>query len=66
EEGFDPEFGARPLRRAIQRRVDNELASMVLGGSLNPGDKVVVGSEEGRLTFEVLEGVAAALAGEAE
>jgi ATP-dependent Clp protease ATP-binding subunit ClpC len=66
EEGFDPEFGARPLRRAIQRHVDNELASMVLGGSLNPGDKVVVGSEEGRLTFEVLEGAAAALAGEAE
>jgi ATP-dependent Clp protease ATP-binding subunit ClpC len=65
EEGFDPEFGARPLRRAIQRRVDNELASMVLGGSLSPGDKVVVGAEEGRLTFDVLEG-AAAFAGEAE
>jgi hypothetical protein len=38
---------------------------MVLGGSLNPGDKVVVGAEEGRLTFEVLRD-AAALAGEAE
>src|ERR671917_583470 len=58
EEGFDPEFGARPLRRTIQRRVDNELASMVLSGTLNPGDKVVVGAEEGRLTFEVLEGAA--------
>jgi ATP-dependent Clp protease ATP-binding subunit ClpC len=55
EEGFDPEFGARPLRRTIQRRVDNELASMVLSGSLNPGDKVVVGAEEGSLDFEVLE-----------
>jgi ATP-dependent Clp protease ATP-binding subunit ClpC len=55
EEGFDPEFGARPLRRTIQRRVDNELASMVLSGSLNPGDKVVVGAEEGSLGFEVLE-----------
>jgi ATP-dependent Clp protease ATP-binding subunit ClpC len=54
EEGFDPEFGARPLRRTIQRRVDNELASMVLSGSLNPGDKVVVGAEEGNLGFEVL------------
>jgi ATP-dependent Clp protease ATP-binding subunit ClpC len=54
EEGFDPEFGARPLRRTIQRRVDNELASMVLSGSLNPGDKVVVGTEEGNLGFEVL------------
>ena len=65
EEGFDPEFGARPLRRTIQRRVDNELSRMVLGGSLNPGDKVVAGAEDGRLTFEVLEG-AAALAGEAD
>ena len=65
EEGFDPEFGARPLRRTIQRQVDNELSRMVLGGSLNPGDKVVVGAEEGRLTFEVLKD-AAALAGEAE
>jgi ATP-dependent Clp protease ATP-binding subunit ClpC len=55
EEGFDPEFGARPLRRTIQRRVDNELASMVFSGSLNPSDKVVVGAEEGSLDFEVLE-----------
>jgi ATP-dependent Clp protease ATP-binding subunit ClpC len=55
EEGFDPEFGARPLRRTIQRQVDNELSRMVLGGSLNPGDKVVVGAEEGRLTFEVVK-----------
>jgi ATP-dependent Clp protease ATP-binding subunit ClpC len=55
EEGFDPEFGARPLRRTIQRRVDNELSRMVLEGSLNPGDKVVVDLEEGRLTFGVLD-----------
>ena len=62
EEGFDPEFGARPLRRTIQRRVDNELASMVLSGSLDPGDRVVVGAagEAGGLTFEVLAGAAAA------
>jgi ATP-dependent Clp protease ATP-binding subunit ClpC len=55
EEGFDPEFGARPLRRTIQRRVDNELSRMVLEGALNPGDKVVVDLEEGKLTFEVLD-----------
>jgi ATP-dependent Clp protease ATP-binding subunit ClpC len=59
EEGFDPEFGARPLRRTIQRRVDNELSRMVLDGSLNPGDKVVVSAGDGKLTFEVLEGTAA-------
>jgi ATP-dependent Clp protease ATP-binding subunit ClpC len=43
------------LRRTIQRRVDNELASMVLSGSLSPGDKVVIGAEDGSLSFEVLE-----------
>src|SRR5918993_722437 len=58
EEGYDPEFGARPLRRVIQRRVDNELAGMVLGGTLNPGDKVVAGAEEGLLTLDVMEGAA--------
>jgi ATP-dependent Clp protease ATP-binding subunit ClpC len=55
EEGFDPEFGARPLRRTIQRRVDNELSRMLLEGSLNPRDKVVVDLEEGGLTFRVID-----------
>ena len=64
EEGFDPEFGARPLRRTIQRRVDNELSRMVLSGSLEPGDKVLVGGEEERLTFEVVEGEATLAASE--
>jgi ATP-dependent Clp protease ATP-binding subunit ClpC len=58
EEGFAPEFGARPLRRTIQRRVDNQLSKMVLTGSLKAGDKVVVGVEEDRLTFDVVEGAA--------
>ena len=67
EEGFDPEFGARPLRRTIQRRVDNDLSRMVLDGSLNPGDKVVVGAEGGELTFEVVEGASTVgAAGQAE
>src|ERR687893_656001 len=64
EEGFDPEFGARPLRRTIQRRVDNELSSMVLSGSLEPGDRVMVGAEEERLTFEVVEGAAVGVTSE--
>ena len=59
KDGCDPEFGARPRRRTIQRRADNDLSRMLLDGSLNPGDKVVVGAEEGMLTFEVLEGAAA-------
>jgi ATP-dependent Clp protease ATP-binding subunit ClpC len=56
DEGFDPEFGARPLRRAIQRRVDNRLSSMLLSGELNPGDRAIVGAEDGELTFEVIQG----------
>jgi ATP-dependent Clp protease ATP-binding subunit ClpC len=57
--GFAPEFGARPLRRTIQRRVDNQLSKMVLEGSLKAGDKVVVGvDDEDRLTFDVVEGAA--------
>jgi ATP-dependent Clp protease ATP-binding subunit ClpC len=64
EEGFDPEFGARPLRRTIQRRVDNLLSRMILDGSLEPGQKVAVGARDGELTFEVAEGVT--VAGEAK
>ena len=62
EEGFDPEFGARPLRRTIQRRVDNEFANMVLSGSLTPGARVVVGAGEeagGGLTFDIVGAVKA-------
>ena len=51
--------GAAASRRTIQRRVDNNLSRMVLEGSLNPGDKVVIGAEDGRLTFEVLQGASA-------
>src|SRR5215204_3941898 len=56
EEGFDPEFGARPLRRTIQRRVDNVLSRMILEGSLERGDRLVVGAKEGKLGFEITHG----------
>lgn len=46
----------RPLRRAIQREVENELSRMVLGGSLAPDDRVRVGLREGELTFDVEKG----------
>jgi ATP-dependent Clp protease ATP-binding subunit ClpC len=56
EVGYDPEFGARPLRRAIQREVENELSRMVLGGSLAPDDLVRVDAKDGHLRFEVETG----------
>ena len=42
KEGYDPTFGARPMRRTIQRRVENELAKRVLSGDFSEGDVVVV------------------------
>ncbi|HMJ96463.1 MAG TPA: AAA family ATPase [Thermoleophilaceae bacterium] len=60
EAGYDPQFGARPLRRAIQRMLENRLSEMVLGGELEPGQRVRVEVREGRLRFEVLEGEATA------
>ena len=56
EIGFDPEFGARPLRRAIQRELENELSRLVLSGELAPDDRVVVEAGDGGLTFEVAQG----------
>ena len=41
-EGFDPQFGARPLRRLIQKEIQNRLAKEILEGRLQPGDKVEV------------------------
>ena len=57
-EGFDPEFGARPLRRTIQRRVENELSRMVLGGSVQPGDKVFVSVVGDDLHLDIEKGAA--------
>jgi ATP-dependent Clp protease ATP-binding subunit ClpB len=53
EEGYDPAFGARPLKRAIQRLIQNPLALAVLEGRFGEGDHVVVGvNPRGELTFE--------------
>jgi len=55
-EGFDPEFGARPLRRTIQRLVENELSRMVLSGAVNEGDRITVDAADGELRFDVEHG----------
>ena len=53
ETGFDPEFGARPLRRAIQRELENELSRLLLSGALQPDDRVRVDYDDVQLTFEI-------------
>ena len=51
--GFDPVFGARPLKRVIQQLIENPLAQKVLSGDFVPGDTITVGvTEEGQITFD--------------
>jgi ATP-dependent Clp protease ATP-binding subunit ClpB len=51
-EGYDPTFGARPLRRAIQRQIENPLAKAVLAGEFTRGDAVRIDVKGGGLVFE--------------
>jgi ATP-dependent Clp protease ATP-binding subunit ClpB len=53
EKGYDPEFGARPLKRLIQREVQDPLALKLLSGDIREGDVVEVDAGEGGLTFAV-------------
>ena len=50
--GFDPVYGARPLRRAIQQQVENPLAQEILQGTFQPGDIIEVGVKEDELEFQ--------------
>ncbi len=50
--GFDPVYGARPLKRAIQQQVENPLAQEILQGKFQPGDVIAVGVAEDRLDFQ--------------
>ena len=50
-EGYDPDFGARPLRRVIERRIENHLAKRVLAGEFEMGDIIVVDFTDGIFSF---------------
>jgi ATP-dependent Clp protease ATP-binding subunit ClpB len=52
EAGWDPTYGARPLKRAIQRLVENPLALRLLEGEFADGDTIRVHAEDGEITFE--------------
>jgi ATP-dependent Clp protease ATP-binding subunit ClpB len=49
--GFDPVYGARPLKRAIQQEIENPLATQILRGDFAPGDTVHVAEKNGKLSF---------------
>ncbi|RYH29885.1 MAG: ATP-dependent chaperone ClpB, partial [Alcaligenaceae bacterium] len=51
EKGWDPAYGARPLKRVIQRNVQDPLAEMILAGDVKDGDRVEISTEGNALTF---------------
>ena len=52
QEGYDPQFGARPLKRAIQQQIENPVAKLILQGRFGPKDVIPVDVVEGALSFE--------------
>ncbi len=58
EEGYDPVYGARPLKRVIQRRIQDPLALKILAGDVRDGDHVVVDFRDGEFVFDVVAGEA--------
>lgn len=52
DEGYDPVYGARPLKRVIQQRLQNELANRLLAGDFEEGSKIFVDAHHGEFTFE--------------
>ena len=52
DEGYDPAFGARPLKRTIQQRIENPLASELLAGKFSEGDKIKIDSDTHKFIFE--------------
>jgi ATP-dependent Clp protease ATP-binding subunit ClpB len=55
EAGFDPVYGARPLKRAIQQQIENPLAERILKGEFQPGERIRVGVRDGQLSFGKVE-----------
>src|SRR6185436_6193816 len=55
EKGYDPQYGARPMRRAVERFLEDPLAEELLRGNVKPGDRVEVAAADGKLSFQVPE-----------
>jgi ATP-dependent Clp protease ATP-binding subunit ClpC len=54
-EGYDPNYGARPLRRAVQRLIEDPLSEQVLLGRFSEGDRIEGFVEDGKLAFRKVE-----------
>ncbi len=52
DEGYDPSFGARPLKRTIQQRLENPLAAELLAGKFADGDKIKIDADTHKFTFD--------------
>jgi len=55
DEGYDPVFGARPLKRTIQQRLENQLAAELLAGKFTDGDRIKIDADAHKFTFEKIE-----------
>ncbi|HKS31913.1 MAG TPA: ATP-dependent Clp protease ATP-binding subunit, partial [Chthoniobacterales bacterium] len=60
EKGYDPQYGARPMRRAVERYLEDPFAEELLRGNVKPGDAVHVSAEGGKLVFKAAQPQAAA------
>jgi ATP-dependent Clp protease ATP-binding subunit ClpC len=63
EKGYDPQYGARPMRRAVERYLEDPMAEEILRGTIKPGETATVSADNGKLTFNVPEPSAEAPAG---
>ena len=54
EAGFDPIYGARPLKRALYELVEDALAEMLLEGDLQEGDRILIDAQEGKIVIKKL------------
>ncbi|NWN99479.1 ATP-dependent Clp protease ATP-binding subunit [Tetragenococcus halophilus] len=55
EAGFDPEYGARPIRRALQKEIEDRLSEALLSGEVYFGSRVTIGASKGKITLNVKE-----------
>ena len=52
KEGYDPKFGARPLRRTVERLIENPIAEMILRKEISNGDTIKVGAKDGKIIIK--------------